>query len=89
MSKKADNATQLANKAVRQVEAAITEVDEVKQENKRLNKKVTLMKETLLKAECYQRRDNLVFEGIPEEKGETDFKCYMKIINALSQIEEI
>ncbi len=31
------------------------------------------LKEYVLKLECQSRRDNLVFDGIPEMKGETDF----------------
>ena len=55
-------------------------VAKLSNENANLKQENIELKEHLLKLECQQRRENLVFEGIPEVKGETDENCYWKIV---------
>ena len=55
-------------------------------ENTRLNDQNKSLQERLVKLECHQRRNNLIFEGIKEEKGETSEKCEQKVLDALSSI---
>ena len=43
------------------------------------------LQEKVLSMESYSRRDNLIFSGIPEHKGETSLDCEMKIIQVLRQ----
>ena len=64
------------------IEKVVTENAYLREENKEL-------KESLLKLECQQRRENLVFEGLDEERGETDYDCYNKIVFALSFLPNI
>ena len=54
--------------------------------NKSLTEGNTPFKENLLQLEYHQRRNKLVFDGIPEVKGETDFSCYEEIWNILVTI---
>ena len=49
------------------------------------SKKESDLKAQVLDIQCSSMRDNLIFFGIPEEKGETDEDCVRKI---LSFIEE-
>lgn len=55
-------------------------------ENERLHIENKALQERMVKLECYQRRNNLVFQGIAEEKGETAEKCEKKILDALENI---
>ncbi len=45
--------------------------------------------EHILNLECHQRRNNLVFEGITENRGETDWDVYNKIVHELSKVPHI
>ncbi len=47
------------------------------------------LKEHILSVECHQRRNNVVFEGFPESRGETDFDVYNKILRELSRVPHI
>ena len=47
--------------------------------NRSLTQENTQLKEDLLPLEYHQRINNLVFDGSPEEKGETDQSCNEKI----------
>ena len=58
-------------------------------ENAKLKHENIDLKEKLLSLECYSRRNNLVFEGIRESRGETDFHCYSKVVDALSNIPDL
>ena len=71
---------------VGEVSASVTRV---LNENSRLNKENEQLQEKLLKLECHQRRDNLIFEGFQEIRGETDLDIYTKIVRAISRIHDI
>ncbi len=57
-------------------------------ENDTLKRENTDLKEKMLSLESYARRNNLVFDGIREEPGETDFHVYGKIVDVLNYIPE-
>ena len=59
---------------------------DLKLENKFLKTQIDLMWEKITDLEYYQKRNNLVFEGIPECKGETNYECFTNIIDLLSPI---
>ncbi len=44
------------------------------------------MKEHILKVEGQSRRDNLVFEGVKEHRGETNFDCYCKVTDIMNRM---
>ena len=71
---------------VGEISASVTKVVN---ENVRLCTENEDLKEQLLKLECHQRRDNLIFEGFHEVRGETDLDIYVKLVNAMSNIPEI
>ncbi len=48
-----------------------------------------LLHEKILSQECYARRENLRFDGIREQRGETDFDCYNKVVSVLQCIPEL
>ena len=89
VNKKADNAMALAVDTTNKLQETSNDIHDLQLENVMLNKKVKLIEEKLLRSECYQRRDNLIFDGIPEEKGEKDFQCYRKVVSVLQYVEEI
>ena len=71
------------------VESVNESVLKVIQDNNVLKKENSDLKERLIKLESHQRRENLIFEGISESRGETDFECYQKIANAISYLPDI
>ena len=58
-------------------------------ENIELRVKTQDMKEKLLDLEFRQRRNNLVFDGIPEVRNETDYDCFQKILYVIRAIPGI
>jgi ribA/ribD-fused uncharacterized protein len=64
-------------------------LDNCRCENLKLRKELIETNEKLIRQECYQRRDNLIFDGIAESKNETDFDCYTKIVHELRKIDAI
>ncbi len=60
----------------------------VKNENASLKQQNIDLNEKILSLECYQRRNNLRFDGIREDRYETDFDCYWKVVQVLNQIPE-
>ncbi len=50
----------------------------VKNENASLKQQNIDLNEKILSLECYQRRNNLRFDGIREERYESDYDCYWK-----------
>ncbi len=60
----------------------------IKNENVSLKQQNTDLNEKFLSLECYQRRNNLRFDGIREERYETDHDCYWKVVQVLNQIPE-
>ena len=64
-------------------------IEKVVTENAYLREENINLKESMLKLECQQRRENLVFEGLDEELGETDYDCYNKIVFAMSFLPNI
>ena len=78
------------NKQTTKLIADITQsVTVMSNENANLKKENEELKGNLLKLECRQRRDNLVFEGFDEVRGERDVDCYWKLANAISYIPDI
>ena len=63
------------------VECLITENAALKHENVDL-------KERLIKLEYHSRRNNLLLDGIPESKGETETDCYNKVISSFEKLFE-
>ena len=51
----------------------------VEKQNKQLLDENVALKEKLLDLEYKQRRNNLIFEGIYDEQGETDIQCMNKL----------
>ena len=49
----------------------------------------TDLNEKVLDLEYQQRRNNLVFDGIPESENETDYQCYEKILMAISGLKNV
>ena len=63
-----------------------TTVSSITEASRSLPQENTQLKEDLVQLEYHQRRNNLVFDGIPEEKGETDSSCYEKIWDILAAL---
>ena len=57
----------------------LTTVSSLTEANRSLPQGNTQLKEDLLQVEHHQGRNNLVFDGIPEENSETDQICYEKV----------
>ncbi len=60
----------------------------MKNENASLKQQNSDLNEKILSLECYQRRNNLRFDGIREERYETDYDCYWKVVQVLNEIPE-
>lgn len=58
-------------------------------ENNYLKAHVENLEERLLRIECQQRRENLVFVGITDSENESSENCLQKVKNVLSHIPEI
>ena len=75
-----------SNKIVKDLTATVSNLviknTQLREENVELNEK-------LLRLECYQRRENLVFEGIAESPNETDFAVFRKLIGIFSTVPEL
>ena len=56
-------------------------------DNMYLNMENCKLKENQLKMETYQRRNNLLFSGIPEKHGETSADCLTKVRQAIFTVE--
>ena len=56
-----------------------TTVSSLSEANESLTQQNTQLKEDLLQLEYHKRRNHLVFDGIPEKKGEANQSCYEKI----------
>ena len=87
------NACDTANDALKQMKEVKKTVDSIggnlqmlSDENTRLNEENKTLHERLIKLESHQRRNNLIFEGIKEEKGENAEKCEQKVLDAISNI---
>ena len=76
-----DNLDLLTNQ-IRQQEKEIESFKRDLQDERRYSK---TLEEKITKLETYSRRDNLLFCGLPEEKGETSLECEKKIIHAVAQ----
>jgi ribA/ribD-fused uncharacterized protein len=88
-TKQAEKSMELANKLADKLLKVEKSLDNERTENQRLRREIINVNEKILRAECYQRRDNVIFDGIPEKKGETDYDCYCKIVNELSRVADI
>ena len=78
--------TEQNNKIITKISNSI---EQVLSNNLILKKENVELKEHIIKLETQQRRQNLVFEGIGERKGETDYDCYEKIVEVMSYIPEL
>ena len=78
-----DDRSSTNEKSIQQLEKKF---DRVEQENKQLVDENVQLKEKLLEIDFRQRRNNLLFEGITDEHGESDLRCIFKLCNALSRI---
>ena len=67
-----------------QLEAQGKEIKLCKDELKRERQLRKDLEQKLLNQETYSRRDNLLFSGIAEERGETYQDCESKVIQALA-----
>ena len=66
------------------IEAQNKEIEWCKEELNKERQLRKVLEEKLLGQETYSRRDNLLFSGIAEERGETYQDCERKVIQALS-----
>ena len=64
-------------------------VCQIVNDNVALKKENSELKERLIRLESHQRRENLIFEGFDESRGETDFECYEKVVSAISRLPDI
>ncbi len=78
-----------ANDALDQIKTVSSTVALVVTENTKLKQENIDLNEKLLRLECYQRRNNLVFEGIRESRYETDYDVYRKLVTVLSEIPQL
>ena len=67
-----------------QLEAQGKEIELCKDELRRERQLRRNLEQKLLNQETYSRRDNLLFSGIAEERGETYQDCERKVIQALA-----
>ena len=74
-----NSTTRKLNKKIQQLEV----------ENHDLRDKHHDLKEKMLDLEYRQRRNNLVFDGIPEVANETDYDCFQKILYIIRGIPGI
>lgn len=83
-----DKSTELSSK----LSSYSKKVIAIERDNTALKIENTDLKERLLLLEFHQRRNNLIFEGIEEEiedKFESGFDCYQKIMACLSCIPDL
>lgn len=72
------------------VKALTKRVCDLEQENISVKNEKTDLHERLLLLEFHQRRNNLVFDGIPEVDGpESGRDCYFKLIEILSYLPDL
>ena len=58
-------------------------------ENQKLYNENQILHERLIRLECHQRRQNVVFEGIAEVNGETDKDCMRKVLENIKSIPNV
>lgn len=75
------NSLRLAQDSLTAIQAKNIDLDNKSTQLENLNKG---LKDHLLKQECQSRRDNLLFDGIPEAEGETWDDCRNKIIHFMA-----
>ncbi len=78
-----------AKDALDQIKSVNSTVALVVAENTKLKQDNIELNEKLLRLECYQRRNNLVFEGIRETRYETDYDVYQKLVAVLREIPQL
>lgn len=79
----------LSNSLNKKLNSTQLALNNERRENERLSREMSEMKEKLIRTECYQRRQNIIFDGFAEVRGETDHACYNKVVGALADIEDI
>ena len=80
----ADTAFHVAEEAKLQAERAEKEAHEATTENKLLRQELSAMKDKLIKQEAQSRRENLLFDGIPESNNESWNDCEAKVYDCLT-----
>ena len=83
MVNSAKESTENNSKSIKQMERKLAKVEK---RNTTLESENLELKEKLLDLEYRQRRNNLVFEGIPDSEKETDIQCMNKLRNVLNGI---
>ncbi len=69
-----------------EIKTKLCVIDSLQEENQRLKSENVQLTERLLTLECYQRRENIVFEGFAEQENEKEADCREKVKNALQNI---
>ena len=77
-----DLETEVSNHKIA-IEVTQRKLDNVYMSNSRLKEQGTKLKEKTVKAEAYSRRNNLRFEGIPQESNENPNVCREKVYSIL------
>ena len=78
------------NRLTNELMAGVTKsISNLVNDNTKLKDENTQLKEHLLRIECQQRRENLIFEGFQERRGETDFDCYNRIAQSLCRMPDL
>lgn len=83
------------DKAEKQCDKITKLYEDQKKENNLLKLRFKVLDEKRIQAETYSRRDNLIFDGIPEPQDETKWDLYNKILDVLRvkmkfhQVEDI
>ena len=78
------------NKLTNELMAGVSRsISNLVSDNVKLNDENKQLKEHILRLECQQRRENLIFEGFQERRGETDFDCYNRIAQSLCRMPDL
>ena len=80
-----DEQRQSNTKNIKAIEKKLARVEKI---NASLECENTQLKEKLLELEYQQKRNNLIFEGIPDVVEETDIQCMNKLRGALQKTSQ-
>lgn len=80
-------AIDLANHLTKELNDVQKDLNSERCQNNKLLNEVSDLREHVLNLECRQRRENIIFDGFPESRGETDYDCYAKVVDAISYIQ--
>ena len=88
-SDQAHAALQKAETVEKEVKSLAESVSKVEEDNKKIKVHNSRLKERTIRLECHQRKENLKFDGIKEEKDETEEKCRTKILESIVNIPDL